>query len=288
MSMAAEAGAGFGFPRREEPGKLASGIAAVAVHLLFFAFLVFGVSWQHKEPEAVVVDLWNNLPPIPTVKAPEPAPAPKVEVKPPPPPPPPPEVKPQPRVEAKPEPKPAVKPDIALEKEKLEKARQLKEEQVKLEQKKREEQQRAETLKREQVEKERVAAIQADAAAKEAEKARLAREQQEAIRRMQEQQASAQNKLVDEYMARIQDKIKRRINKGPCAALGNPEIQLEVVLLPDGNVLADPKMRRSSGGGPCDDAIQRAVLLAQPLPLPPDPALFQKFRELNLKFRPNE
>jgi len=28
--------------------------------------------------------------------------------------------------------------------------------------------------------------------------------------------------------------------------------------------------------------------MAQPLPLPPDPALFSQFRELHLKFRPNE
>ena len=29
-------------------------------------------------------------------------------------------------------------------------------------------------------------------------------------------------------------------------------------------------------------------LLAQPLPVPKDPAAFKQFRELNLKFRPNE
>jgi colicin import membrane protein len=34
--------------------------------------------------------------------------------------------------------------------------------------------------------------------------------------------------------------------------------------------------------------VERAILRAQPLPLPPDPALFKDFRELNLIFRPKE
>ena len=97
---------------RDEPGKLTSGVLAVAVHLAFFALLVLGVSWQHRTPDAVEVELWNNLPPVPQVKPPPP-PQPKVEpkpeVKPTPPPPP------QPKVEAKPkpepEPKPVAKPD---------------------------------------------------------------------------------------------------------------------------------------------------------------------------------
>ena len=37
-----------------------------------------------------------------------------------------------------------------------------------------------------------------------------------------------------------------------------------------------------------DAAVERAILRAQPLPLPPDPALMRQFRELNLVFRPKE
>ncbi|MGH8744288.1 MAG: TonB C-terminal domain-containing protein [Burkholderiales bacterium] len=45
---------------------------------------------------------------------------------------------------------------------------------------------------------------------------------------------------------------------------------------------------KSSGVSAYDGSIERAIYKAQPLPLPPDPALFSKFRELELKFRPND
>jgi colicin import membrane protein len=37
-----------------------------------------------------------------------------------------------------------------------------------------------------------------------------------------------------------------------------------------------------------DAAVERAILKASPLPLPPDPALFQQFRDLHLRIRPKE
>jgi colicin import membrane protein len=283
---------------RDEPGKVASGVLAVVVHIAFFALLVLGVSWQHRTPSAVEVELWNNLPPLPEAKTP-PAPPPKIEpkpeVKPPPPPPPPP---PQPKVEAKPapEPKPVAKPDIALEKEKQEQARQerekqeaiKREQQAKAEAKKREEQAKAEARKREEAEKQKLAAVERERREKQEQIARMKREQEEAIERLQRQEASAQAKMVDEYKRRISDKIRRYVVKDPCAALGNPEIVFEAVLLPDGNTLQPPRIKRSSGSAACDDAVLRAVIRAQPLPLPPDPVLLAQFRELNLNFRPNE
>ena len=249
--------------------KAIAGALALVMHLLFFGLLVLGVSWQKRQPSvAAVVDLWNNLPPLPVPKV-EPAPPPKPEPEPP---------KPEPKAEVKPpppkaEPKPAVKPDIAL-KEKKEKERKAKEQEL------------AEKKKREQ-EQARVAALK-QKQTQEAEARRLAREQEEALKKLAQQQAASQTKLVDEYVAKIQAKIKARINRAGCASLGSPEIQLKVILLPDGNVLGDPEIRKSSGGSPCDNAVARAVLLAQPLPLPPDPALFPRFRELDLKLRPNE
>jgi colicin import membrane protein len=246
-----------------------SGALAVTMHALFLLLLVFGVSWQKRQQEAMVVDLWNNLPPVAVPKA-EPAP-PKPEPEPP---------KPEPRVEAKrvpkvepkpvpkAEPKPAVKPDISL-KEKKEKERKAAEQALAEKKKRDQEQTRLAVLKEQQV------------------KERAAREQEDALRKLAQQQAAAQTKLVDEYVAKIRDKIQRRVVKAGCAQLGDPEIQLRVTLLPDGNVLGEPEIRKSSGGSPCDTAVTRAVLLAQPLPLPPDPALFPKFRELNLNMHPN-
>jgi colicin import membrane protein len=280
---------------RDDPGKVASGVLAVVVHIAFFAPLVLGVSWQHRTPATVEVELWNNLPPVPEAKTPPPPPPkiePKVEAKPPPPPPP------QPKVEVKPapEPKPVAKPDIALEKEKQEKARLerekqeaiKREQQAKAEAKKREEIAKAEARKREDADKQKLAALERQRKEQEERIAKMKRDQEETIERLQQQQASAQAKMVDEYKRRISDKIRRYVVKDPCAPLGNPEIVFEAVLLPDGNTLQPPRIKRSSGSAACDDAVLRAVIRAQPLPLPPDPVLMAQFRELNLNFRPNE
>jgi colicin import membrane protein len=274
---------------REEPERIISGVMAVVVHAIFFGMLVIGVSWQRRAPEVVNVDLWSQLPPLPKAKAPEPPPEPpKLEVKPPPPQPP--VESPKPKIEAKPapEPKPAVKPDIALEKEKLEKARREKEERELLEKKKRDEQVKAEARKKEDLEKQRLAAIDAERAAKDAERVRLEKEQAEAVQRLAQQQAAMLNKEIEGYKARIAEKIKRFVVKDPCAPLGNPEITFEVTLFPDGNTLGEPVIRRSSGSAACDQAVLRAVVRAQPLPLPKERELFNEFRNLNLRFKPNE
>ena len=239
-----------------------SGALALVMHLLFFALLVFGVTWQKREPAAVVAELWSNLPAPKAALAPPP---PKAEPEPP---------KPQPRAEAKPvpkvEPKPAPKADIALQ-EKKEKALKAKEREL-AEKKKREEQARLEALKQQQ--------------AKEAETIRLAREQDEALRKLAQSQAAAQAKLVDEYKRRIQEKIKRFVIEPPNLPK-TAQVEFDVVLLPGGEVLG-VKLRKSSALAAYDSAVERAILKAQPLPLPPDPAMFKEFRELNLIFRPEQ
>jgi colicin import membrane protein len=51
----------------------------------------------------------------------------------------------------------------------------------------------------------------------------------------------------------------------------------------------DVKIRKASGQVAWDSAVERAIRLAQPLPLPPpESGLMREFRELNLKFRPKE
>lgn len=253
-----------------------AGALAFAMHVLLLVFLVFGVSWQHQQIDtAAVVDLWRDLPPLtppkaqvpPVAKPVPPPPAPKAEVKPPP----------------KPEPAPAPKPDIAL-KEKLEKERKLKEQkaaeakklaaekarEAELEKKKRAE---AEALKQKQ--------------AAEAEAKRVAAEQQKARDALAAQQAAAQAKVVDEYKRRIVEKVRRFIVLPPNVS-DNARVEFDVVVLPGGEVLG-AKLKRSANSIPAyDAAVERAILKAQPLPLPPDPALMRQFRELNLVFRPKE
>jgi colicin import membrane protein len=253
-----------------------SGAMALVMHALFFALLVFSVTWQKREPEAMIVDLWNNLPPVAVPKA-EPAPEVKPEPTPPKPQPAPKaEVKPVPKAEPKPvpkaEPKPTIKPDIALQ-EKKEKERKAAEQALAEKKKRAQEQAQIADLKAQQ--------------AKEAErKQQAAREQEEALKKLAAQQATAQTKVVDEYKRRIAEKIKRFIIEPPNLQ-GNPEVEMDVVLLPGGEVLG-VKTRRASNMSAWDNAVERAIMKAQPLPLPPDPAMFKDFRELNLKFRPKE
>jgi colicin import membrane protein len=231
------------------------------MHLLFIALLVFGVNWQHKvEPQANIVDLWTSLPP--QVQ-------PKIETRPEPPPPQP--VAP-PKVEA-PAPKAAAKaevakPDIAI-KEKAEKERRALE--------------RAEAKKREDEAREAQKLQQA----KEADAQRLANEQADAQRKVAEQAAAARQSQIDKYKKAISDKIRRFLVLPPNLQ-GNPEAEFNVVVLPDGNILGGSTLRRSSGNPAYDSAVERAIARAQPLPLPPDPALFREFRELNLRFKPQE
>jgi len=247
--------------------KALSGALALVMHALFVALLVFSVSWKKPEPVAMIAELWSSLPPV---AAPRPVPPPpKVEPEPP---------KPQPKVEPKPvpkpvpkaEPKPPPKAEIDL-REKKEKERKAKE-QAAAEKKKREEQAKAEALKKRQ--------------AAEAEAKRREQEQAEALRKAAAAQAAAQAREIDKYKQAVAARIRRFIVEPPNLQ-GNPEVEFEVVQLPGGEILG-VKTRRASGQATWDNAVERAILRAQPLPQPPDPALFKDVRELHLRFRPKE
>lgn len=265
------------FHTRDEA--LAGGLA-FAMHVLFLVLLVFGVSWQHKQVDtAVIVDLWRDLPSVapPRVEAPPPPP----EIKPEPP-------KPVPKVEAKPPPKPepapVAKPDIAL-KEKQDRERKLKEQQDAAEKKKlaAEKAREAEFEKKKRAEAEALKQKQAA----EAEAKRVAAEQQKARDALAAQHASAQAKVVDEYKRQISAKIRRFIVLPPNVN-DAAQVEFEITVLPGGEVLG-AKLKRAANSTPAyDAAVERAILRAQPLPLPPDPALMRQFRELNLVFRPKD
>ena len=68
----------------------------------------------------------------------------------------------------------------------------------------------------------------------------------------------------------------------------HPEARFEVILLPGGEVLS-ATLKKSSGNPAYDAAVERAIMAAQPLPVPTDTDLFQEnFRELNMTFRPKD
>jgi colicin import membrane protein len=252
---------------------------AVAMHVAFLLLLVVGVSWQKRQSEpATVVDLWNTMtPPKQETPVPPPKPAPKVERKP------------EPRPAPKPQVKPVPKADIAL-KEKLEKERKLKEQE--LEKKKREEEAKRKQKAEQQLEarkkEEEKKRLEKERLAQEADAKRLAQEKQDLAKRLAAEQAAAQSRIYDEYIRQISNKIKRYIVEPPNLQ-GNPQVEFEVRLLPGGEVMdGGVRLRRSSGVPAYDQAVERAILKASPLPLPPDPAMFNIFRELNLKIRPKE
>lgn len=248
---------------RKEPGRKWALALAVAVHLIFAAVLVFGVNWQTKEASPVMAELWSSLPaPAPAPKPePEPAPLPEPEPQPKPVP------KPEPKLE---QPKP-VKADIELKDKKKEKEKKRKEE----ERKKAE----AEKKLKDQVLKEQQDRLEAEQEALNKQRAAEAARQQMAA------QAAAQ-RLMNDAISRISSHIRRFIIMPPDVA-GNPQAEFEVSLIPTGEVL-NVKLSRSSGNPAYDNAVERAIRKASPLPLPTDPALVGRFRELKLKFRPNE
>lgn len=313
-----------------DPGRVASGVLALAVHLLFFALLVFGISWQKKVTLPVLVDLWEELPPPPRVEAPkvEPAPAPpqpQPKVAPPP-----------PKVETPPQPSRAeieLREKQRKEREEqarlLEEQRRLEAERLRLEQEERkrveaekrrlEEEARRrddamrlaeelrkeeevarkeqfrreeETKRREEEAKRRQEEERARAAAQEEQRrrdelARRQREAEEARQRADADARAARDRVVADYVARIRAKIQSRVVIPP-GLQGNPQAVYEVTLLPGGDVL-QAVLRRSSGVGAYDEAVERAIMAAQPLPVPTDPNLFQSsFRVLELKFKPKE
>ena len=237
-----------------DPDHLPAAVLAAAVHVALFVILVFGVSWQSKAPDAVVVELWT-LPPQPVVEQriepPKVEPPPKPEPRPEPPPKP---------VPPKPAPPPkAVKPDIVIEKDKK-KAPPRKEEEPK---------------------------IQIDLSKQM--KDQLAREMEQVRDKPVAKAAPAapppSARVIDPGYANL---IRTRIRGNivvPGDMTGNPEAIFDVNQIPDGSVIS-VTLRKSSGNQAYDAAVERAIRKSSPLPTPPRPDQFQRI--LELKFRPME
>jgi colicin import membrane protein len=164
-----------------------------------------------------------------------------------------PEVKPPPKVEQK-----AAKPDIAIEREK--KTPKKKEEPpLKFDDTQRIQQQLAQE-----------------------QKALQAREKQDVVKQFSAPPVAG---LPDAgYIDRIRTAIRRWVVVPPDIK-GNPEAIFHIVQIPSGDVI-DVKLVKSSGNQLYDDAVERAIRRASPLPKPDQPEHF--LRELNLRFKPTE
>jgi colicin import membrane protein len=257
-------------PRRARSGwstgRWIAAILAVVVNIAFIAFLVFSVTWQNRKLEPVSVELY--APPAPAVEKHEPP-------KPPPPEPPKPQPEP-PKPVPKEEPPPPTKAEIAL-KAKQEQAERERHEKERREAEKREADKR-DAEKRKQEEKRYAETRERQAREADALKAQAERERLTAAKATE----AAQAKAIDDYIRRIQSKIKGNVVVPPDIA-GNPEAIFDVVQLPTGEII-DVQLRKSSGVRAYDEAVQRAIIKASPLPRPDAADLFR--RNLTLKFRP--
>ena len=243
-----------------EPYRLPAGMLALVVHGAFFALLYFGFTWQTRPAETMSVELWQNLPedevapPAPPVIAQAVQPA---------------------------QPEKLVKPDIALPDKKDNRKVETKSVVTKPEKTKVETQpapQNSDAQKQAETDqRERIAAQQATQAA---------RERAEQAARDKAAQDAAMDAIVNEYKAKIVTKIRRNIVKPPDVP-DNARAEFRVTLLPGGTVLS-AELKKSSGNAAYDNAVERAILKSQPLPLPADVAMFNRFRVLLLVFKPAE
>ena len=270
--------------KHENAVSVKAGMLAAGVHIVLLTLLLVSVNWKAAHPVLNVteVELWDKLPGKSAPKPPEIKVEPKPEV-----------VKEEPKPEPKPEPKVEDKPkpeepkvDIELEKKK----QALAEKEKLLEDKK------LEDKRKKDEEKKKLFAAMRD---EELQDKKPVKKQNDDFKKMQQEllnedkgesakQAGAANASeIGAYKAKIQAKIRGNVNKTLCAD-GNPELRFEIGLLPTGELSGTPKITKSSGSPACDDAVERAIIGSQPLPLPSDPGLFSNFRNLNLTFRPND
>lgn len=106
--------------------------------------------------------------------------------------------------------------------------------------------------------------------------------------RVRAEMSAATAAEVGRYTDMIRRKIQRSI-KGRWVDLPqNTVVVYRVTLLPDGTVMGEPELLKGSGFTAFDEAVVRAIPLAQPLPLPTDPALKREFRSFRLTIRPSE
>jgi colicin import membrane protein len=280
----------------KEPGSIRAILLAAAVHAALFAFLWFGIHWQSQQPIAVEAEVWSPqikdaapTPPEPQLQqqpTPEPKPEPVIQ-----------ETTP-PKVVTPPLPD----PEIALEKEKkrkeqerkdlqrqeeLEKQKQLQKQQAEEERKdklKAEAEQKAAKEKAAAQDKQKLdAAKKAEADAKKkqaaAEAAAETKRRSDEMKRMLGQAvgngpanstgtaAQSQGPRGDPgYGQKVGAKIKSNINFNvPEGLPGNPAVEFDVQLLPDGSV-ASVRLRKSSGVSGFDEAVKRAIEKSAPYP----------------------
>ncbi len=255
-------------------------VLAVSVHALLFVGLFVVFQWNRVSDEVVYAELWApaqiaSTPAEPVkvekpqeVEQPKPEPEPEPEPEPAPPPEPP-----KPQEQAPSEPPEDVIRQQDEEKKKLEEQKRLEEEKRLEEQRKLEEQKRLEEEKRKAEEKKRQEQRRREQAK------RLAQQMQQ--QEMQRLQQTSQNNAAGVsasmggaqsavYNSRIVACVRRNLifSVTPDMKSGQYETVYEVTLLENGQQAAAPKLLKASGLPAYDRAVESAIRMCDPFPVP--------------------
>ena len=283
----------------ENNDNLQANLFTLVIHLALFIFMIFSVNWNVKAPYYAEIELWDAVPtqtkPKPQIKKTKPKikkTAPSEDLK-----------KAQQKKDADIQLKKKKAAELKkkkaaelkkkkeinrlqkqlLEEEKLEKMQKqlLEEEKLEKMQKQLLEEEKLEKMQKDILAQEKLERLQEDLRDKD-----LAKDTRIAIEGQEDLVAGSNSGELEKYKALIQQKIYQNVNKQLCG-LDPVELTFEITLMPTGDLIGDAKMIKSSKIESCDLAVERAILQAQPLPLPKDNRLFSQLKKLKLKFQPN-
>ncbi len=288
----------------ENNDNLQANLFTLVIHLALFIFMIFSVNWQPKTPYYAEVELWDAIPtqikpkPLikkttPRVEKPQPSESKKIaeakrdaDI----------QLKKKKAAELKKKKAAELKKKKAAELEKLDQLKKKALEEEKLDQLKKKalEEEKLTELQKRLLEDERVEEVQKklleqddlERIQEELRNKDLAKETRIAIEGTEDLVAGSNSGELEKYKALIQQKIYQNVNKQLCG-LDPVELTFEIVLMPTGYLIGNAKMIKSSKIESCDQAVERAILQAQPLPMPQDNRLFSQLKKLKLKFQPN-
>ena len=282
------------FLKLENNDELQANLFSFAIHLALFLIMVFSVGWQTKTPYYGEVELWDSVPVQKKINKTQATPKKKIKQKQ--------NTKVQKSAEAKAKAKAQKEADIKLKKKKAaekkaaeKKAKKLKKQKAIKELKKKVlKQEKIDKLKKEMLEKEKVERLQQQIIEQqkiekmqaELRESELKQQKKPALEGEDEVKGGVNTGELNKYKLLIQQKIQQNVNQQLCG-LDYITLEFRISLMPTGELLGQPKMTKSSKIKSCDDAVERAIIQSQPLPLPKDSGLFSKLKNLELKFHPN-
>ena len=277
------------FLKLENNDELQANLFSFAIHLALFLVMIFSVGWQTKTPYYGEVELWDSVPVQKKINKTQATPKKKIKQKQ--------NTKVQKSAEAKAKAKAQKEADIKLKKKKAaeKKAKKLKKQKAIKELKKKVlKQEKIDKLKKEMLEKEKVERLQQQIIEQqkiekmqaELRESELKQQKKPALEGENEVKGGVNTGELNKYKLLIQQKIQQNVNQQLCG-LDYITLEFRISLMPTGELLGQPKMTKSSKIKSCDDAVERAIIQSQPLPLPKDSGLFSKLKNLELKFHPN-